>query len=426
MPSRFLHRQLERLPAVAQLVADRHPRGRLAELRARPCHERSALRGEALCVERLPDEHHRACRVAPRGRGGEAERAQHTRGARYEDAPHPQRTRERRRVQGPGAAERHQREAARVDPALHGDRAQRAQHLRLGDPDDPLRAALGREVERGGEGGDRTLGGVAVESQTVRQLGSVPSCARLPAGFRLSLVLELVSRQRVVRRRRLVEQRAARRWRVRGQAPEQQVGVGHRRMLAAAPVARRPRVGARGVRAHAQRAARVAPRDRAAARAHRVDVEHRQRQRPARHDPLGCLRHAAVRDQAHVAGGATHVEAQHVALPRQLRQRQRPAHPAGGAGERRPRGVRGSPLRVGEAAGGLHDRRPGQPQRVGLLAELAQVGSEQGREGGVNLGGRGSLVLAESAHQLVESDTCTLGRRAASRSPSRRSCSGCA
>ena len=132
------------------------------------------------------------------------------------------------------------------------------------------------ETQRGGEGGDRALGGVAVELQ------------------------------------------AAGEWGVRRQAPEQQVGVGHRRVLAAAPVARRPGVGARRVRAHPQRAARVAPRDRAAAGAHGVDVEHRQRQRPARHDALGGLRHAAACDQAHVAGGAAHVEAHHVALTRQL------------------------------------------------------------------------------------------------------------
>ena len=175
----LLDRELERLPAVAQLVADADARGRLAELRARSCHERRALCEKALCVERLPGEHHSARRVAPGGRCGEAERAQHPGGARHEDPLHPQLPRQRCRVQGAGAAERHQREAAGVDPALHGYRAQRAQHLGLGDAHDSLRAALWRKAERGGEGGDRALGGVAVELQSAGRRASVePQSAR--------------------------------------------------------------------------------------------------------------------------------------------------------------------------------------------------------------------------------------------------------
>src|SRR5437660_1237921 len=70
--------------------------------------------------------------------------------------------------------------------------------------------------------------------------------------------------------------------RVRRKAAEQEVRVGDGGQLAAAPVAGWAGVGAGRHRADAQRAARVAPGDRAAAGADRVDVERGQRQRAAR------------------------------------------------------------------------------------------------------------------------------------------------
>ena len=57
------------------------------------------------------------------------------------------------------------------------------------------------------------------------------------------------------------------------QPPEHDVGVGHRRLVAAAPVAGRARLGARALRPDAQRAARVDPGDAAAAGADRLDLE---------------------------------------------------------------------------------------------------------------------------------------------------------
>ncbi len=116
---------------------------------------------------------------------------------------------------------------------------------------------------------------------------------------------------------------------------------------------------------------------------------------------MGGLRHAAVGDQAHVAGGAAHVEAQHVLLARQPRQLERAAHAAGRAGECGERRVRGRPLGVCQAARGLHHRGPRQPQRVSLVPQPTQVGAQQGGERGIHLGGGGALVLAERAHQLV-------------------------
>src|SRR5207244_1395475 len=93
------------------------------------------------------------------------------------------------RVQRAGAAEGDERESARIVAALYGDHAQRAQHLRVDNVDDVRRVDVA----------ERTLGRLTVELDS--------------AGEAL--------------------------W----QASEQEVGVGHRRLRAAAPVARRPRVG---------------------------------------------------------------------------------------------------------------------------------------------------------------------------------------
>ena len=95
---------------------------------------------------------------------------------------------------------------------------------------------------------------------------------------------------------------------------EHEVGVGDRRLGAAAPVARGPGLGARRARSDAQRAARVAPADRAAAGADGVDVDHRQRERPPADLAPGALAHRAALDDADVARRAAHVEAQQVGL----------------------------------------------------------------------------------------------------------------
>ena len=65
------------------------------------------------------------------------------------------------------------------------------------------------------------------------------------------------------------------------EAAEHEIGVGHRRRLAAAAVAGRARIGARAHRPDMQAAAVVAPGERAAAGADLDDVDHRQLHRLA-------------------------------------------------------------------------------------------------------------------------------------------------
>ncbi len=196
---------------------------------------------------------------------------------------------------------------------------------------------------------------------------------------------------------------------------EQQVGVGHRRLLAAVAVGGGAGARARRSRPDAQRAARVAPGDRAAAGADRVDVEHRQRDRAAADLAPGGLAHLAVEDDADVAARAAHVEAQRVGLPRGVRGPGGAGGAARGAGEHGQHGVVGGLLERGQAAAGLHHRGLRQSGLTRAVGEAAQIGGEQGGERGVELGGRGALVLPEGADDLVAEADVDAGKRARER-----------
>ena len=138
---------------------------------------------------------------------------------------------------------------------------------------------------------------------------------------------------------------------------EHDVRVADRRLLAAVPVAGRAGIGARAARADAERAALVDVRDRAAAGADRVHVEHRHEQRVAA-DPRVARRglgDPALGDDPDVGRRAAHVERDHAACAR----RARPAHcppriPAAGPGEQQRHGPLGRGMLAGDAAARHH------------------------------------------------------------------------
>ncbi len=203
-----------------------------------------------------------------------------------------------------------------------------------------------------------------------------------------------------------VERHAAGQRRVVEQAAEQQVGVGD---------GRRPAVSCRGARS------RPVPgrRRRTAGPTRRAPPGSRQAIEPPPAPTVwmssagapAAARRSCVRrsrrtcralDHAHVAGGAAHVEAQHVCSLGQFGQQQRAADAAGGPGEDGERGVGAGSPDVGEPAGGLHDLRLGQRRaRRASLGQAGEVGAEQRRQRGVEHGGGGALVLAEGAHQVA-------------------------
>ncbi len=262
-------------------------------------------------------------------------------------------------MQRAGATERHEREASRIDTALHGHDAQGAEHLGIGDGHDAGGAGERAEAELMCEPLDRGAGRAGVEGH--------------PAG------------ERAIAR----------------QVAEQQVGVGDRRPLASASVAGGPGLGPGRLRTDAQRTARVAPCDRAPAGADGVDVEHRQRERPSADAPGRRLADRAALDDAHVAGGATHVEAEHVVLTRLGGEQPRPADASRRAREHGERGVVRGQLGARRPAGRLHDLDGGQAVGARAAFELAQVVAQQRRERGVDLGRRGALELAERPDDLV-------------------------
>ena len=111
-----------------------------------------------------------------------------------------------------------------------------------------------------------------------------------------------------------------------GDAREHEIGVGHRRLLAAAPVAGGAGDGARALGADDERAAGVESRDRAATGADRVDVERRQPDRISGDDPRRRRLGHAPAHEAHVRARAPHVERDRVG--KAARRSRRPPPPA--------------------------------------------------------------------------------------------------
>ena len=249
------------------------PRGRLrAAPSARRTGPRSAGRPRPRAAARRPRRAGRRSertRVAPLVARDEPERREHARRRGHEHRADPELLGERARVQRPGAAERDEREVARIVAALDRDDAQRAQHLRVDDLDD------GRGVER----------------RRAR--------ARRPRG----------------RARRPPASRVR-------QAAEQEVRVGHGRLRPAAAVAGRARVGARALAA--RRAARR-PRRRQTiepppAPTVWMSTVGSRIGRP-RDDALARALGRAADDQADVGRRAAHVERDRVLEARPARRR---------------------------------------------------------------------------------------------------------
>src|SRR6185437_8633315 len=117
---------------------------------------------------------------------------------------------------------------------------------------------------------------------------------------------------------------------------EHQVGIGDRRLGAAAPVTGRPGDGARRARPDPQGAAGVATADRAAARADGVDIDGRQLDRAAADRARVGAPHGTVLDHADVAGGAAHVEAERVAVAAEAGEEAGADSAPGRAGENAP------------------------------------------------------------------------------------------
>ena len=202
---------------------------------------------------------------------------QHRCDARHDDPSQIELTRDIRHMQPGGAAERQQRETARIDAAPHRDQTNALRHVGV---DDAMHA-FGR--------------GDAIHLQRVRK------------------PIHRLLRSATVERAGAAEEV------VRIEIAEHEVGIRHCRFATTLAVARRPRHRSCAFRTDMQDAARVDTADRAAAGAQADDVEAVQRQPMPADAPSAHQRGLAVDDQADIRAGAAHVERDQVVAVEQSR-----------------------------------------------------------------------------------------------------------
>ena len=189
---------------------------------------------------------------------------------RDDDLGDAQFARDHGRVQGPGAAIGDEREIGGIEAALGGDPAHHVGHLGGGDAQDAVGGLREIEAERRGDTRfERALCALEVEPHLA---------AEKPVG---------------------------------AEPPENEIGVGDGRLRAAEPVAYRAGLRARAFRPDMQRA-HLDARDRAAAGADLLDVDHRNLHRQpggvAADERAAGHQHLAAMDDAGLGGGAAHVE----------------------------------------------------------------------------------------------------------------------
>ena len=356
------------LPEIAEIGAAPEPAvlfrhavtgQRLARLGVEPGVERPQARGRNVRAARDPGLHE----VVPDVGHHQPDRGEHTGPLRHQDRGNADLLGQRRGVHGAGAAEGDQGQIARIEALLGRADPHGAFHVGVGDADDPRRRRLGRQPERRAD----------------------PLHERPPRGIEIHP--------------HLAAQEA-----IRMEPAEHQVGVGHGRLVAAAPIGGRPGFGARALRSDVQTVELVQPGDAAGPGANGVDLDHGQHHGMLRDAAFGGHAQLAPVDQRDIRAGAAHVDAQQVApLPR-------PADPLDGeCTTRRTRGNQANRIVLGgvdreRAAVGLHEQnlRVGQ-DRPDARPQLLQVARNQGHGGGVQRHGAHALELPDLTANLLGS-----------------------
>ena len=297
----------------------------------------------------------RADHVVLTGRGEQADRRQHPGPRRDDDRRHAERVGQRAGVQRAGAAERDQREAARVDAPLDRHRPQRLLHGRVDHRDHAVRRDAG-PIERRR---------AAAATSSRPSPGSSASAGMRPATRSASVTVGSTP------------------------APAVAGGAGHR---------------AGALRADDERAAGVEAGDRPAAGADGVDVERRQADGKAAHRALARRLGHAAEHEAHVGARAAHVERDRVREPAGRGDRRRRPHAAGRSGQQQRDRQVGADRDRHQAAGRRHHQH-----LVGEVVQRPKVRAAGRPEVGVDHGRDRALVLTELRRDL--------GRTATRRSP---------
>ena len=268
--------------------------------------------------------------------------------------------RQRAGVQRAGAAEGEEREVARVVAARQAHHADRARHPVVADAHDRCGRCRCIEAERRAD------------------------------------VLEQRGADRIHRHRMLDREQA-----LRIEPAKRQVGIGDGGACAAAAIADRPGHGTRALGADAQHARRVDRRDRAAAGAYGVHVDHRHVNGHRVFElEVARDRRPAAEHERNVARRAAHVVGDDVAElagegARLHRRRRRRDHARGRARHHRRHRVLGDDARRHGAAVALHHQQLTREAAAGELAlQALDVAVQHRLDRGVD-GGRGAtLVLA--------------------------------
>ena len=190
---------------------------------------------------------------------------------RHHHARHAELGGDRRRMQRPGAAESEQLEIAQIMAAHGGDGLDRLLHLHIDDAYDPFGSINHIQLQ--------FIGNLRLD------------CAMSGRRIEPHLAAEEIALAQIA---------------------ENQVAVCEGRLTSASSVTSGPGHGAGTLRSYLQHAETVHAGDGAAACAHRVDVNHGQRDVALLNLAAILRRGLAVLDQGHVAGGPAHVESDEV------------------------------------------------------------------------------------------------------------------
>ena len=167
---RGLDRELEGLAGVAQLVGRAQLRVRVAQLVAGPRRQPVERRGDGSPASAPSPPSSTLSTTSRRCSESTSPSADSTPPVfGHDHAAHLELVGDLGGVERPGAPERHQREVARVDPALDRDHAHRRGHLAVRDPHDPQRGIDHVQVELSRQRGHGPLGRSAVQRHVAGQ-----------------------------------------------------------------------------------------------------------------------------------------------------------------------------------------------------------------------------------------------------------------
>ena len=178
--------------------------------------------------------------------------------------------------------------------------------------------------------------------------------------------------------------------------------IGHGRLSAAAPIARRAGIGARTLRPNAQEPAGVNPPDAPAAGPDADDLDHRRLERPTVDLPHGREPWLAINDHSYVCACAAHIECQHAVVAGDTPEGCRARHSRAGPTCEQTSGTPASSRERHQASVRLDDMwSAGKLPGGKLVPQVAHVSVDARADVGIEDGRAQPLVLPELGEDLT-------------------------